>query len=450
MAQIKISALTNLPNVALDDVVAIVDSSVGATKKATQAALLDSENITKNNTEVVFGHIAGGVGHSINPSTGSVYYPAIVGGSGNTIANGVSATENKHNYIVGGSNNTISNGEKRYAGIIGGYNNTLNSNNNYASIILGGSNHTIGAQKSTILAGEAHRINSGNLNNILGGNSNTIGGGVGHSIIGSESSSINGGDKSVILGAQTSSIVSGIKSMILGGEINSFIGDFRSSAIIGGYQNSFNSGSGEHATILNGEQNTINGVSTRILTQIGNQTCSITSTIGDVRLNLIANSKSSSINDSYVSTIIGSTGITMNNLTGSSVIGMTNFTPLWNNFTYVDNSYTRKTEVFNVYSQGAGVSGNIDIDCSLATIFTFDMTGDTTPNFINWKDGQRITFVINNTGAFAVPAATLDGLNKVYAKNGTINPTNSSVSKYNGVFIGGYLYLNEELNFQVV
>ena len=450
MAQIKISALTNLPNVALDDVVAIVDTSVGQTKKSTQEALLDSTEITKDISEVIFGHIAGGKGHSINPSSGSVYYPVILGGSGHTIADGLTATENKHNFIIGGWDNSISNGEKRGSGIVGGNNNILTSNNVYNAIILGGFNHSIGSQTTAIAGGESNTTGSGYLHFIGGGNGNNIGGGEAQAIIASNGSSIGGGVSSFILGSRSSSIGNGIKSGIIGGEGNQFNGDYRGSYILGGYSNRFNSGNGQHELILGGESNQITGAGEpRLLTSINSFSTSITTTSGGYRYNLMANSSESSINDSFYTSVISSSGISVSNKSNVVVLGMGSFTPAWDNFTYVDNSYNDRTEVFKVINVGE-VAGDVDVDCSLGTIFTFTMGGDVSPNFINWKEGQRIHFVVNNPAAYAVPTASVDGAQKVYAKNGTLNPSNNAYTKYNGVFIGGFLYLNEETGFSLV
>ena len=165
--------------------------------------------------------------------------------------------------------------------------------------------------------------------------------------------------------------------------------------------------------------------------------------------------------------ILGGTGNTINaNVDFSSIIGgrdniipsssqnaviaaASGRTSLYNYTLHTDNIHTFKTETFNVIAVG-NVGGNIDVDCSLGTIFTFTMTADTTPNFINLRTGQRFIFIVENT-TFAVPGATINGVSgNAYAKNGTINLSNNAITKYTATFDGTRMFLDEELNFTAV
>ena len=117
---------------------------------------------------------------------------------------------------------------------------------------------------------------------------------------------------------------------------------------------------------------------------------------------------------------------------------------------HTDNIHTYKTETFDVINAG-NVSGSIDVDCSLGTIFKFTLIGNTTPNFINVRTGQRFIFIVYNNGSFTVPTATVGGVSgTVYAKNGSINPTNNGYTKYTATYDGTYMYLDEELAFSAV
>lgn len=118
--------------------------------------------------------------------------------------------------------------------------------------------------------------------------------------------------------------------------------------------------------------------------------------------------------------------------------------------THTENSHTNKVKSFDVINGGSVGGGVVDVDLSLGTLFIFTMTGDTSPNFINWREGQQIQFWVVNTSNYAVPAATISGGGDVYAKAGTISPTNNATSGYYGTIINGDLYLDEHLNFQVV
>jgi len=150
-----------------------------------------------------------------------------------------------------------------------------------------------------------------------------------------------------------------------------------------------------------------------------------------------------SIIGGYNNTLSGST-------TYTTLLGLSNFvSPVLSSTTYVDNIHTLRTETFNVIA-GGNVGGTVDVDCSLGTIYTFTMTADTTPNFINLRPGQRFMFIVDNT-TFNVPDAQINGVSgNVYAKNGTISPSNNAITKYTATYDGTRLFLDEETGFSAV
>jgi hypothetical protein len=125
------------------------------------------------------------------------------------------------------------------------------------------------------------------------------------------------------------------------------------------------------------------------------------------------------------------------------------FSSLYSATTHSKNTYTEGVKSYNVINAGA-VSGSIDVDLSLGTLYFFEITGNTTPNFINWREGQQIQFWVKNQSNYDVPTATISGGGSVFAKAGVINPTNNAVSGYYGTIVNGDLYLDEHLNFQAV
>jgi hypothetical protein len=125
------------------------------------------------------------------------------------------------------------------------------------------------------------------------------------------------------------------------------------------------------------------------------------------------------------------------------------FDSLYSATTHSKNTYTEGVKSYNVINAGA-VSGSIDVDLSLGTLYFFEITGNTTPNFINWREGQQIQFWVKNQSNYDVPTATISGGGSVFAKAGVINPTNNAVSGYYGTIVNGDLYLDEHLNFQAV
>jgi len=146
--------------------------------------------------------------------------------------------------------------------------------------------------------------------------------------------------------------------------------------------------------------------------------------------------------------VIGGTGNTAS-LEGSMMLNTFDRTSVYENTIHAENSHTFKTETFSIVDAGS-VAGSVDVPCEDATIFKFTLTGDTTPNFVNPRTGQRFIFIVTNT-TYNVPGALVNGTGSlVYAKNGTISPSNNGVTKYTATFDGTYMYLDEESGFSLV
>jgi hypothetical protein len=203
----------------------------------------------------------------------------------------------------------------------------------------------------------------------------------------------------------------GTESIAIGSAKNILnVGDYE---IIFGGQSTTMTGTGNHQSLIGGHSNTIGGTT------------------------------------SY-STILGGKDNTITGGTYQVMVGTSGRTALYNNTVHVDNSHTFLTESFNTINIG-NVGGNINVNCSLGTIFLFTMTANTTPNFINLREGQRIIFSIINNGSFTVPTATVDGVpTVVLAKGGTVNPTNNGITLYYATWMVGNLYLDQHLNFQPI
>jgi hypothetical protein len=152
---------------------------------------------------------------------------------------------------------------------------------------------------------------------------------------------------------------------------------------------------------------------------------------------------------SYNNIFNGSGNTISGTTSGATMLSCSGRTALYDNTTHVENSHNFKTESFGVTNVGS-VGGSINVDCSLGTLFYFTITANTTPNFINWKEGQRIQFYVDNSGSFTVPTATITGGGSVYAKSGSLNPTNNEITAYYGTIVNGNMFLDEHLNFQPV
>jgi hypothetical protein len=236
------------------------------------------------------------------------------------------------------------------------------------------------------------------------------------------------GDSSINIGK---GIVSGAASINIQGYAAGSVNTSDRSTIINGglvVAQTLNSTGANHQ-LLNGEGNTISGSGS---------------------FNDIINGEGNTISGtSSYSSIYNGSGNTISSKNNVVMLGTSNRTALYDNTTHVENSHNFKTESFGVTNVGS-VGGSINVDCSLGTLFYFTITANTTPNFINWKEGQRIQFYVDNSGSFTVPTATITGGGSVYAKSGSLNPTNNEITSYYGTIVNGNMFLDEHLNFQPV
>jgi hypothetical protein len=310
---------------------------------------------------------------------------------------------------------------------------TSMSSGQWFSTIIGGSEHRIEGDNfyNTILGGKRNRMTGGSLGfrTIVGGYDNRILNANGYNgIFAGYNNEINGGDYgTTILGGYFNTITNGTYGATMVGVFYSTMNQVGSSVMAGGVGNSMTAtndsfmGGGRSNTLNNGYAN---GGSTIIAGE--------------------SNSLTGNLN-----AIIGGNNNTITGGTHQVMLGCSGRTALYDYTTYVENSHNFKTESFGVINAGS-VGGSIDVDCSLGTLFYFTITANTTPNFINWKEGQRVQFWIDNSGSFTVPTATITGGGSVYAKSGTLNPTNNEITSYYGTIVNGNMFLDEHLNFQPV
>ena len=397
------------------------------------------------------------------------------------------ATVGQNTLVVGQAYNGIANRSTAEGAITLGGGNA--NNEGYRSVVLGNFNKISGGLSYNAILGNNNQILVGNYNQIIGGTGNIMSGTTsGTTLIGltnftspaendttyvkslyvvgdgsqarikTNSSSIGIGDVGNINTTNqyafgyNNGVGNGQKIFNFSWENNAYL---NGNYAIGIGKNS-NQGGNYHIQI--GQNNQNNGGTD--MTQIGrniNTSASVNNVIGigtDINLNsdssIVLGKTMVMSSTGTNNSIIGGSGNTLSGTTsGTTLIGLTNFTsPTNDNTTYVDNIHTLRVESFDVVS-GGSVGGNIDVDCSLGTIFTFTITANTTPNFINFRDGQRITFVVTNT-TYSVPSATIDGGGSVYAKNGSISPSNNSKTLYYGTFISGDLYIDEHTGFSAV
>lgn len=327
--------------------------------------------------------------------------------------------------VSAGNKNTITNGT----------NNSITSN---------GSNNFIGGASNATIA-------SGNNNALLGGNG-TISNVNSFSLIGSSpTGTISGGNDTnngMYSSLQSTMGFNGAYgSVMLGGYANyfkNFYGpnnEYRwsTSLLLGGYNNrqADDSGTGNGAAAM--------GV---MLGGMNNQTKATNPT----RFPTFISTESSVIQGgSSRAVVIGGSSVNVNATDDVIALGLVSRTPTLDKTTYTENIHTYLTESYGVVA-GGSVSGNVVIDCSLGSIYTFSLGGNITQlDFQNLRSGQRLEFIVDNTTFTISGSALIDGVSgNVYSKNGTISPSNNSITHYTATYDGTRLFLDEEGQFSAV
>lgn len=314
---------------------------------------------------------------------------------------------------------------------IGGINNAAVISSRGAEITSGQMNTIIGSEQEN--DSNQPKINSGQYNTIIGSKPN-----------GSQLE-INGANYSTFIGIENGYINGGNRGLIAA-SINSQLGyaDNTASIATQGCQNN-----GSRAFIGGSEAITLSTNSSAVLASYGG-------TIQNGNLyQFVAGSYAPNISgftsghENMVQ--VGNRDCTVNH-NGAGIYQASGRTSVYDFTLHTDNIHTFKTETFTE-TNGGNVGGAITVDCSQSTFYFFTMTADTSVNFTNVRDGQRFMFIVYNNGTFSVTGATVNGVSStVYAKNGTINPTNNGYSKYVATYdsINGFLFLDEELGFSAV
>jgi hypothetical protein len=364
------------------------------------------------------------------------------------------ATDGIQQFILGGSGNTITHQDRTLA-IINSEGSIIRDPGEVGFIktIVGAQNSTIqgGAIGVGIFGGRNHLNYAGDGGVLVGGFNNQLNGGQNNAIIGGTNNSIPNATASFIAGSESFAISNGVKNIGLAAEAGGYNADMRFGAIIAGYNNTHNA-NGQMSVIMGGASNDITGSGSYRSFIVGGDNNTINAST-DHYYNLILGSNNSTIypvssgddNNSFVS----SSYSVISGKTRSSMISTSGQTALYDDTLHTDNHHTFKTESFDVINAGV-VSGSINVDLSLGSLYYFEITGNTTPNFINWREGQQIQFWVFNNGSHSVPTATISGGGDVYAKAGSLNPSNNERTGYYGTIVNGDLYLDEHLNFQAL
>ena len=333
---------------------------------------------------------------------------------------------------MGGYNNSIS-GSNSGSTIVGGYNNDIVNGGNYNGIFAG-HEHEIGSGGGHhgLFGGQNNTIQGEWNNSIVGGINNTINWGESVFITASNGVSVGSGANLFILGLNNGVINGTFKSGIIGGESNNIYGDSRFSLILNGYSNTLNANSEENI-IAGSRFSTIEGSYPNQSGIYSSNDCSIS---GD--------------NASNRMVLIGSLESDIPAKDRAIGLGLSGRTLQYSATTHTENTYNYKTESFGVVS-GGNVSGTIQVDLSQGTLYTFSLTGSTSVEFINWREGQRVQFFVYSNGSHNITAMTISGGGDVYASGGTLPaPTNNGYTLYTGVIMNGDMILLEDKNLAAI
>jgi len=456
MADIRISQLDTATAYTLNDVVAIVDSGFTVTKK------IDIGDLLKSSGQIPSSGII--INSGIN--AGDVQ---ITNGNRHTIisARGATISDNENSFIAG----TYPGAGTSKPTIEGGGNtNSIISAYNYSRIY--GSSFM-----SSIIADENSKIQGGYTNFIAGSNNVQLGvyagGGYKITSLGSGNGSIDAATESTVIasrdfsahlqGSNTMSMISSkqpvIEHVSPNAEVTSIFNSKTSSLYVNAHNNCIinsdsvsiddrTSSATKNGLIINGwgggivgnnlgsnyQKALINTYGTQI-THGGSRVVAINSNGGTISAtgdhNMLINTESKDITGSR---------------NKATVIGV------WDNTQPVD--YENTVYLGAIHNYGArsakvidagNVSGTVDVDGSLGEAFIFTLTGNTQPNFINLREGQKFVFSIYNNGGNSVTGGTINGVGgNVLAKGGNISPSNNAWSFYTGFYDGTRLYLIEE------
>lgn len=461
MASVKISALPQITEYDNNAVIATVDSGSTQTSKIQITDLFRASGQTLNGNK------------NLIIAAGSVSGAAVID------------TTDERNVIIASEGGTITNGARN--GFIAA---AARAGGGQAPKINGGTHNAIisafrdseilnSAERSIILADEDGKIGGGYMNVILGSsqsfNGYYLGGTQTTSIISSTSGNVERSTNYTTLAC--SNYTAQLENGGVGAMISSRnpthepVGSGREmGTIINSYQSTLKQGA-DNQMITNSRDSRIDD-QTSTGTQMGyivnSEAVSLSgNSAGGVKNWMVSNSNNSTISKGprYINIInsegvdITSTGI-HNMVMNCSNIDIENAEDritliglhgsiAGNILPYDDTVHVgalhnygpRSGKIFN----GGSVSGVVDVDGSIGEMFEFTMTGNTQPNFINLREGQKFLFAIYNDGSHNVTGGTINGVGgNVLAKGGNLNPSANSWNYYTGWYDGTRVFLIEE------
>lgn len=405
------------------DFLVITNSGETTTSKITRQDLLAG-------TDIAGGFIQGDASQSLVP----YYFPTSAATAADTTyvdklySTGKTINGTNGSLLVGGASNTITSGSQTF--VLGGSSNATQSTN---FGVIGGSGNTAKGRGGNVFSTNVSNgedlstfyVNGGTYQTANAPGKNiVVVGGANHfwNTNGSGYGGIFGGNANKNRVSENTSVYQG---MVMS---------------VGGYRNLFGNGTWASPTSMSNSY---------MLSQLQSADTKIT---GDNSKFISAiNTDTSTITSSTGTTIIGGDNVSITNKKGLIALGLSNRTPAYDDTTFVENSHTYKVESFDVIAAG-NVGGTISVDLSLGTLFTFTLTGSSSVDMVNGREGQRVQFFVYSTGGHSITAITINsGLGSVYTANGNLpSPTNNGYTLYTGVIMGGNMILLEDKSLAAV
>lgn len=372
-------------------------------------------------------------------------------------------------FIIGGSSNVLSSIGGNAGGILGGQSNTVYSSNYQNSVMIGGAGNSCqnNVENVGIFLGGGNTISSSNYNTV------TVGG---------TSASVSSASHGVVAGGYANTLKEG-NCMFVNGRNNIMWGNYqdcdggiysswsstsftagKATMMGAGFTNYLANGS-HYSTLFGGEHNSMSSAESSFMG--GNDYCTIDTV--DKRIAMLASSGSTisggtaGLNESAM---IGSYN-TVYHATGTQpasvvMLGLRDRNILLNNAdrpfnpsgtTFVENHHVYRTLSRQTLT-GITATGSVQVNLGNQTMMSFTITGNITDiTFTNWREGGMYEFYVYNSGSYTITASgvRLDGIaNTVYAKGGTLNPTNNGYTYYRMTIINSKAWLDEHLNFSAL
>lgn len=301
-----------------------------------------------------------------------------------------------------------------FSAIVGGYQHRIVGDTQYNSIFGGNRNNIEGGSLGykTIVGGFDNRINNANgYNGIFAGRNNTI----------------NNGDYGmVILGGENNNIQDCNYGMSMVGAINATANSAGTSVINGGYYSSLNSSTDSY--MAGGRSNVLNNQF-----QVGGS-----AVIVGLENNLTGN----------LSAIIGGNQNIITGGTNQVMLATSGRTADADYTTYVENLKVFRQTYGGIYNMGS-VAGSTTIDWNNGNIQYFTLSGGTSLNYVNAKEGATYILKCKQPPTGSAAFLSLSSLNFKFP-NGSIpslSTGNNDEDIFSFVCIGGVLYGNIQKDF---